>query len=214
MLDADETALATALSILGRREDSRTARVFAAANAIEGTDVRLQRVVAEYARERSLQYFEPPPAVERDVRRFGRVAREQGHSVDPAAALESAVPDTTGAVLDRAEAIRHSRSLAPRERRQRLDAFLDAARAAGFAVDRSDLDGDGEGATEKGQQTEDEPECDDRQSKPGERTHDTESKESTSENDGRERADDPETAAALTARLQAAETNLLLDGQS
>lgn len=137
--ETDETPLDTALAALDD-DRSRTGRVFAAAKALEGTGATLQDAFDRYARRETRWCFEPSSEVRRDLRAFCRVAHDQGYAVDAEAAVGTAVPDERVTVLRRGRAIRQSASLGPRERDQRLEAFLDDAREAGFDVDRRALD--------------------------------------------------------------------------
>lgn len=128
-----------ALDALGRTDRSRTANVFAAASALEGTGYTLQTALERYASRRNRHAFAPPPSLQRDLRRLCTAAGEQGHAVDAESAVEAAVPTERTTVLRRGRAIRSSRAFGPRERDRRLRRYLDAAREAGFDVDRATL---------------------------------------------------------------------------
>ena len=136
-----QDAFERAVIALSRRGESATARVFAARRAL-GEGQRFRDALATHARRQSRLCFEPPPACDRDVRRLCRAAREQGHTVDPDAVLAEAVADTRATVLERARAVRDASGLSPSERERRLTDLLDAARAAGFEVQRADVFGE------------------------------------------------------------------------
>lgn len=124
---------------LQETDASRTARIFAARTLLDGTTLTLTDILVEYARDQSRHYFQPPERVRNDVREFCSASSEQGIDIDPESILSAVVPSDEQAVIERARAIRQS-TLAPRDRRERLQSFLQAASEHGWSISRASLD--------------------------------------------------------------------------